>query len=380
MIPRLLENRIRESLHWKTAIVVLGPRQVGKTTLMRKIFDPAVPGVKWFNGEMSAHRALFADPSDQTLKVAIGNATTVVLDEAQHIPSIGLVVKILVDYNPEVQIVVTGSSALELASGINESMTGRKYEFELHPLSFEEMTRHTDLLSESQLIRHRMVYGYYPKVLTQVGREEENVKELRNGYLYKDLLAYQQIRKPALLENLVRALALQVGNEVSYNELSQHLNLDKEAVERYIDLLEKSYVLFRLPALSRNMRNEIKRGRKIYFHDVGIRNAVISNFNPMEFRGDTGHLWENFCIVERMKTLAYHRKSVNRFFWRTHTQLEIDYVEEYGGKLHGYEFKWNPNAKAKIPKAFLEAYPGSEVKVITPNNFHEFAMLPDEKN
>ena len=272
----------------------------------------------------------FADLSDQTLKVAIGDATTVVLDEAQLIPSIGLVVKILVDYNPDVQFVVTGSSALELACGINESMTGRKYEFELHPLSFEEMTRHTDLLSESQLIPHRMVYGYYPRVVTQIGREEENVRELRNGYLYKDLLAYQQIRKPALLENLVRALALQVGNEVSYNELSQHLGLVKEAVERYIDLLEKSYVLFRLPALSRNMRNEIKRDRKIYLHDVGIRNAVISNFNPMEIRGDTGYLWENFCTVKRMKTLAYHRKSVNRFFWRTHTKLEIDYVEEYG--------------------------------------------------
>lgn len=379
MIPRILENRIRESLHWKTAIVVLGPRQVGKTTLMRQLFDPTDPSVKWFNGEMSAHRAYFADPSDQTLKVAIGDAKTVVLDEAQLIPSIGLVVKVLVDYNPNVQFVVTGSSALELASGINESMTGRKYQFELLPISFEEMTRHAGFLSESQLIPHRLRYGYYPRVVTQAGREEENVRELCNGSLYKDLLAYQEIRKPALLENLVKALALQVGSEVSYNELSQHLSLDKEAVERYIDLLEKSYVLFRLPALSRNMRNEIKRGRKIYFHDVGIRNALISNFNPMDIRTDTGCLWENFCIVERMKTLAYHRKSVNRYFWRTHTQLEIDYVEEYDGKLHGYEFKWNPKAKAKIPKAFLEAYPGSEVKVITPKNFHEFAMLPDEK-
>ncbi len=377
MIPRLLENRIRQSLNWKKAIVVLGSRQVGKTTLMRNLFDPANPKVKWFNGEMSAHRALFTDPSDQTLKVVIGDATTVVIDEAQWIPSIGVVVKILVDYNPDVQFVVTGSSALELASGINEPMTGRKYEFVLHPISFEEMTRHTDLLSEFQLIPHRMIYGYFPQVVTQLGREEENVNELRNGYLYKDLLAYQQIRKPALLENLVKALALQMGNEVSYHELAQHLGLDKESVERYVDLLEKSYVLFRLPALSRNMRNEIKRGRKIYFHDVGIRNAVISNFNRMDIRNDVGALWENFCIVERMKTLAYHRKSVNRFFWRTHTQLEIDYVEEYGGKLYGYEFKWNPKAKAKIPKAFLEAYPGSEVKVITPKNFHEFAMLPD---
>lgn len=377
MIPRLLENQIRDSLHWKKAVVLLGPRQVGKTTLMQILFDPADPTIKWFNGEMSPHRSLFADPTDQTLKLVVGNAKTIVIDEAQFIPSIGLVVKILVDYFPEVQIAVTGSSALELASGINEPMTGRKYEFSLYPLSFEEMTRHTDLLTESQLIPHRMIYGYYPQVVTQVGRAEENIKELGNDYLYKDLLAYQDIRKPAILENLVRALALQVGNEVSYLELSRHLNLDKEAVERYIDLLEKSYVLFRLPALSRNMRNEIKRGRKIYFHDVGIRNSVISNLNPMDIRADTGHLWENFCIVERMKTMAYHRKSVSRFFWRTHTQLEIDYVEEYDGKLHGYVFKWNPKAKAKIPKAFLEAYPGSEVKVITPKNFHEFAMYQE---
>jgi predicted AAA+ superfamily ATPase len=346
---------------------------------MRTMFDPVDPAIKWYNGEMSPHRAVFADPTDETLKLAVGDAKTIVLDEAQLIPSIGLVVKLLVDYFPDVQVALTGSSALELASGINEPMTGRKYEFALYPLSFEEMTRHTSLLAESQLMPHRMVYGYFPQVVTQPGRAEENIKELRNGYLYKDLLAYQDIRKPALLEKLVQALALQVGSDVSYLELSQHLNLDKEAVERYIDLLEKAYVLFRLPALSRNMRNEIKRSRKIYFHDVGIRNAVISNFNPMEIRGDTGYLWENFCIVERMKTLAYHRKSVNRFFWRTYTQLEIDYVEEYGGKLYGYEFKWNPKAKAKIPKAFLEAYPGSEVKVITPKNFHEFAMIQDGK-
>ena len=359
MIPRLLEARIHDNLNQRKALVVLGPRQVGKTTLMQKLFDPADPGIRWFNGELAFHRELFEEPSPPKLKTLIGNAKTLVLDEAQLIPSIGLVVKLLVDSYPGLQVIVTGSSALELASGINEPMTGRKYEFCLYPLSFEEMAQHTGLLSEFQLLQHRMIYGYYPGVVTNPGREEMNVQELSGGSLYKDLLAYQQIRKPAVLENLVQALALQLGNEVSYHELSQLLGLDKEAVERYIDLLEKSYVIFRLRALSRNMRNEIKRSRKIYFYDVGIRNAVILNFNSMAMRSDAGPLWENFCIVERMKMLAYQGKSVNRYFWRTHTQLEIDYIEEYGGRLHAYEFKWNPKAKAKTPKAFMEAYPGT---------------------
>lgn len=346
---------------------------------MAGLFDPRSTEVRWYNGEEPGTQDLFKDPSAQKLKTLIGNAKTVVLDEAQRIESIGLVVKLLVDTNPEIQFIVTGSSALELAAGISESMTGRKYDLNLYPLSFGEMAAHIGLLEETRMIGHRLTYGFYPDIVAQPGMEQEHLNELYGSYLYKDLLAYQQIKKPAVLEKLVKALALQLGNEVSYNELSLMVGLDKEAVERYIDLLEKAFVVFRLPALSRNMRNEIKRGRKVYFHDVGIRNAVINVYNPPDLRNDTGALWENYCIVERMKALEYAGKRVSRYFWRTTTQHEVDYIEEYDGKLHAYEFKWNPKAKVKTQKAFLEAYPGTEIKVITPDNIEEFALIEGEK-
>ncbi|MDQ3003323.1 MAG: ATP-binding protein [Fibrobacterota bacterium] len=378
MIPRQLESVIKSHLHQKRAIVVLGPRRVGKTTLMQTLFDPARPEVRWFNGEEVDTRQKFATLTADTLKISLGDAKIIVIDEAQRIDSIGLVVKILVDKYPELQILVTGSSALELADGLFESMTGRSWNFPLYPLSFEELAGKSKLVEALRLLPHRMIYGFYPNVVTSPGQEQKILINLCEGALYKDVLNYQQLKRPALLEKLLQALALQLGSEVSFHELGQLIQSNPETVERYIDLLEKAFVLFRLPALSRNRRNEIKRGRKIYFLDNGVRNALIQNFAPLTLRNDVGGLWENFCIVERMKTLAYHGKYVNRFFWRTHTQQKIDYIEEYEGKLHAYEFKWNPKAKTKIPKSFLEAYPGTEVRVITPDNFHEFAIIKDE--
>lgn len=363
----------------KKALIILGPRQVGKTTLLEKLFPPSQPGIRWFNGEDSETRTLFDNPSALRLSALIGNTDTLVFDEAQRIPSIGLVVKMIVDNHKDKKVLVTGSSALELADGVQESMTGRKYELHMYPISFEEIAQQRGFLDAYKLLEHRLRYGFYPEVVTDTGREEENLRNIRNSYLYKDILAYQQVKKPAVLEKLLRALALQLGNEVAYHEAGQLVGLDPHTVERYVDLLEKAFVIFPLQALSRNLRNEIKKSRKIYFHDLGIRNAMINRFNPMEEREDIGALWENFCIVERMKTLEYHGKYVNRYFWRTHAQQEIDYIEEYGGKLHAYEFKWNPGAKTRFPKAFLEAYPGSEIKVITPRNMEEFVMLGDGK-
>ncbi len=359
--------------------MVLGPRQVGKTTLMRKLFSASRPDVKWIDGEVAQDRELLAVLNPENLRHALSNAATVVIDEAQRIESIGLAVKMLVDRYPEIQIMVTGSSALELAHGLYESMTGRAWNLSLYPLSFEEMSAHSGYLDELKMLPIRLRYGYYPQVVTEPGHERKILANLCEGSLYKDILAYQQIRKPDLVVKLLRALALQLGNEVSYSEVGQLIDSDPETVERYIDLLEKSFVIFRLHSLSRNMRNEIKRGRKIYFYDLGIRNSLIQNFNPMALRTDAGGLWENFCILERMKTLEYHEKFVNRYFWRTHTQKEIDYIEEYDGKLHAYEFKWNPKAKVKTQRTFLEAYPGSEIKAITPKNFDEFVIIRDER-
>ncbi len=379
MIRRKMEKMVLDRIDLKKAILILGPRQVGKTTLLRKLFNPAQAGIRWFNGEDSETRNLFDNPSVRRLKALIGEAETLVFDEAQRIPSIGIIVKMIVDHYPEIKVLVTGSSALELANGIQESMTGRIWQLHLYPISFEELAEQNGFLDAFKLLEHHLRYGFYPDVVTHEGKEQEILLNLCNGYLYKDILAYQQVKKPALLEKLLQALALQIGNEVAYHELGQLLGLDSHTIERYIDLLEKAFVIFRLQALSRNMRNEIKRTRKIYFQDIGVRNALLNRFNLLAVRDDTGALWENFCIVERMKTLAYHGKYVNRFFWRTHTQQEIDYIEEYDGKLHAYEFKWNPKAKAKFPKAFLEAYPGSETQVITPKNIEEFIMFKDEE-
>ena len=271
-----------------------------------------------------------------------------------------------------IKVVATGSSSFELAGQTGEPLTGRKYEYFLYPVSFQEMLNHTSFLEETRLLENRLLFGYYPEVVSKIGEEKEILSLLVNSYLYKDLFMLEQIKKPLMLEKLLKALALQIGNEVSYNEIGQLIGSDNQTIERYIGLLEKAFIIFRLQALNRNIRNEIKKTRKVYFYDTGIRNAIIKNFNPLALRNDVGHLWENFLIVERMKRNHYAMQYANRYFWRTRQQQEIDYIEEYGGKLHAYEFKWNPNKKVRFPKTFLNAYPNSETKVITPENYQEF--------
>jgi predicted AAA+ superfamily ATPase len=234
------------------------------------------------------------------------------------------------------------------------------------------MINHTNQLEESRLLEHRLIYGYYPEIVTTAGEEKELLSLLSDSYLYKDLLTLGHIKKSALLEKLLQALALQLGNQVSYNELGRLVGADNATIERYLDLLEKAFIIFRLPSLSRNLRNELKKSRKVYFYDNGIRNAIIKSFNPLAIRNDIGPLWENFLISERTKRNHYAGYWVNRWFWRTLSQQEIDYIEEYNGKLYAYEFKWNPGSKAKFPKSFSKAYPGSETKAITTENYLEF--------
>jgi len=244
----------------------------------------------------------------------------------------------------------------------------------LYPISFQEMVKHTSLIEEKRLLEHRMIFGNYPEVVTSSGYEKSVLKGLTDAYLYKDIFALDYIKKPSLVEKLLQALALQLGNEVSYNELSKLVGADNETIERYINYLEQAYVVFKLNSFSRNHRNEIKKGKKIYFYDNGIRNAIIKNFNPLALRNDVGALWENYLIVERAKRNHYTDQWINTYFWRTITQKEIDYIEEKDGKLYAFEFKWNEKKKPKLPKTFLDSYHQTEYKVINQNNYAAFIL------
>lgn len=371
MVVRELEKVIKKRLNTGKAIVILGARQVGKTTLLKSLFGSSNE-VLWLNGDEMDVQSLFSAVSAVRLKAIFGNKKTVIIDEAQRIHDIGLRMKLITDQIPEVQLVVTGSSAFELANKLNEPLTGRKWEYKLYPISFGEMVQHHGLLEERRLLPHRMVYGYYPDVINHTGIEKEILKQLSDSYLYKDLLLLEQIKKPEGLIKLLQGLAFQVGAQVSYNELSQLCGLDAKTVEKYIVLLEQAFIIFRLGSFSRNLRTELKKSRKIYFYDNGIRNALIANFNQIENRTDTGALWENFLVSERIKHLAYAQKWVNYWYWRTKEQQEIDFIEETDGQLVAYEFKWNPLARVKKPASFTQAYPAAQFEVIHRDNFEIF--------
>ncbi|NIA31981.1 MAG: AAA family ATPase [Actinobacteria bacterium] len=374
MIKRKLQEVILSHLHKGKIVLLLGPRQAGKTTLVREIVKLAGLSTLWMNGDETDVRDLLSDTTSTRLKAIIGNHQLMVIDEAQRISNIGITLKLIVDNIQDVQVIATGSSALELANQITEPLTGRKYEYFLYPVSFVEMVNQTNILEEKRLLEHRLVYGYYPEVVTKQGEEQELLRMLSESYLYKDLFVWKDIKKPALLEKLLQALAFQLGNEVSFRELGEIVGVDNQTVERYVDLLEKAFVIFRLGSLSRNLRNEIKKSKKFYFYDNGIRNAIIRNFNPITLRQDKRALWENFLIAERLKVNHYNRRWVNCWFWRTHAQQEIDYIEEYAGQLYAYEFKWSPQKRVHFSKSFLKAYPESTIKVINIDTFMDFIM------
>ena len=371
MINRLLSDIITKRLGSGKAIIILGPRQVGKTTLLKEIAE-AQGAYLLLNGDDPATQVILQGANTETLKQIIGNHRIVFIDEAQRIRNIGLTLKLITDQIKQVQLLVSGSSALELASEINEPLTGRKWEYHMFPISWKELENSMGHLQAQSQLENRLVYGMYPEVITNQGDAREVLQQLAGSYLYKDLLSISGIRRPELLDKLLRALAFQLGNEVSYNELSNTLQVDKNTIQHYIQLLEKAFVIFRLQPFNRNLRNEITSSRKIYFYDNGIRNALIANFNPISLRQDIGALWENFMICERMKLLQYNSKWSSNYFWRTHAQQEIDYVEERDGNLFAFEFKWNPRASQKFPKSFMTAYPRAEVKLITPGNMLEF--------
>jgi len=372
MIIRQITAIIKAKLADEKAIILLGPRQSGKSTLLRQLLPHFKEPVLWMNGDDTDVRHQLAAPNATMIRNLIGNAATWVIDEAQRIENIGLCLKIAVDNIQSVKVIATGSSAFELANRINEPLTGRKWEFRLFPFSYEEMIRHHGKLEEKRLLNHRLIFGYYPEVVLHPGQEEERLKELANSYLYKDILTWERIQKPDKMERLLQAIAFQIGNEVSYHELGQITGLDNQTTEKYIDLLEKAFIVFRLGSLSRNLRNELKKSRKIYFYDNGLRNAVINQFNPLALRQDVGALWENFMVSERVKWLAFNRIQANQYFWRTHAGQEIDYIEERNAEMNAFEFKWGNATKTKIPSTFLKAYPSAIAEVITPENMDSF--------
>lgn len=375
MIKRNIEPKIIKDFERNKIITLLGPKQVGKTTLLEQIVKKKREGkILTLNCDNEDDRLLLHGRSATELKNLIGNNDLIMIDEVQRVENIGLTLKMMGDLKTKSNIIVTGSSSLALGDKINEPATGRLIEYNLFPFTVSELVNETSWRDEHRLLYQRLVFGMYPEVVMYPEDAKRTLMTLSNSYLFKDLLSYEGIRKPSLLQNLVRAVALRVGNEVSYNELAQLVGVDKATVEKYVDLLEKCFVVFKLPSYSRNLRNEIKKGKKIYFYDNGIRNAVLSNFAMPEYRTDMGALWENFLISERVKRNVYEGNYAQMYFWRTQSQQEIDYVEESDGQLKAFEFKWNPKAKATIPKAFTEAYPGSAFEVITPDNYEGFLM------
>ena len=371
MIHRIIEQLIKNDFGRGKIIVLMGARQVGKTTL----FDSVVSGssnVLRLNCDNYDDRSDLENKTSTELRQLMGNHEVVIIDEAQRAKNIGLSLKMLADLKLPMQILVTGSSSLTFANEINEPATGRLIEYNLFPLSLAELMQHTSPREEKRLLEQRMIYGLYPEVVTKPGDAKRILVNLANNYLYRDLLEYRGVKKPEVLQKLVRALALQIGSEVSYNELSRTVGVDKATVESYIDLLEKCFVVFRLPAYSSNLRSEIKRGRKIYFYDNGIRNALLSNFAPLELRDDVGMLWENMMVSERIKLNSYSRSYAQMYFWRTQQQQEVDLIEEQDGRLTAFEFKWNTKKKAKLPKTFIDNYPNTDFKVISPDNYVEF--------
>lgn len=375
LIKRKLYEIIDNKLFKGKAIILVGARQVGKSTLFRQIVENK-NNVLNLNCDDPTVRATLQDINLNTLKQLIGNNKIVVIDEAQRIQGIGLTLKLITDNLPDVQLLVSGSSSFLLQGQHNEPLTGRKFEYHLYPISTEEIFNDGGLISTKQSLESRLIYGSYPDVINNIDNPHDILINLSGSYMYQDLLSMEGIRKPVIIEKLLIALALQVGSEISYNEISQTIGTDSKTVEKYIDLLEKCYIVFRMPALSRNLRNELKKSKKIYFYDNGIRNSIIQNFNPLALRNDVGALWENFFISERIKYNQYNQNYCNTYFWRTTEQQEIDYIEESSGKFTLFEMKWNPKkSKISVPKPFVKAYGEHDFHIITPDNYLDFLIL-----
>lgn len=365
---------IKKRLFKGKAIIIIGARQVGKTTLLSMFMDEYKETSLYLNCDEFDVREILRDATSTKLKAIFGDKKLILIDEAQRVENVGLTIKIIVDSLKQYQVIATSSASIGLTEQVSEPLTGRKYEFILFPISWKEYVNHSGYLEANRDLENRLIYGMYPEVILKKGEERETIKNITQSYLFKDVFTYKDLKKPEVLEKLVKALALQIGNLVSYNEISQLLKIDLETVQRYIDILEKSYIIFRLPSFQRNIRNELSKSRKVYFYDLGVRNAILNNFLPLNRRTDLGAMWENFLIVERMKNNFNSNISFNYYFWRTHQKQEIDYIEDRENELQAFEISFVPNSKKKIPRTFIDNYPDAKTSVIDKSNFNSFLV------
>lgn len=372
MIKRAQLPYAQQRLFKGKALIVYGARQVGKTTFCEQLLSPLQKKVLRLNGDNPDVRQQLGKPSIVELNRIVGDHEVIFIDEAQRLKEPGLLLKIIVDQMPQVQVIATGSSSFALAGHINEPLTGRKYVLQLSPLSYRELVDHTDYLAEKSALPFRLIYGSYPEIVTDPSMSQEHLRLLADSYLYKDLFALEKINRPQLFDKLIKALALQVGSEVRISELAMMIGADHKTTTKYLDLLEQAFVIFSLPAYSRNVRNEIKKGRKIYFYDNGIINAITGNFNSIDSRNDLGALWENYMVAERRKYLEQQQLMRRTYFWRTTQKQEIDYIEEEGDDLMAVEFKWKNKGKKDVPLTFRKAYPHASTKMVSSTDYHDF--------
>ena len=374
IIKRIIQEKIENVLFKGRIIIVYGARQVGKTTLIREIQKKFKDQSVYFNCDEPDIREAFTDRSSTELKNLIRNKTLLFIDEAQRVRNIGVTLKLINDNFRKVQIIATGSSSFDLSNEIAEPLTGRKFEFIIYPFSISELKEIYSPLEIDRLLQRWIIKGMYPDVVLNTENSDMILKDITRSYLFRDVLQYQNIKNPDLLNRLLQALALQIGNEVSYNELSNLISLDKKTIAGYVELLEKAFIIFRLRPFSRNLRNELTKLKKIYFFDTGIRNTLINNYNPLDLRNDTGNLWENFLISERIKANNNNCIDANSYFWRTHQQHEIDYLEERAAKLDAFEIKWNKTRPGKGKDLFTSTYKGSEFRLINNKNYADFIL------
>jgi predicted AAA+ superfamily ATPase len=372
MIVRTIENQIKNQLNQKKAILLFGARQVGKTSLLKKIVE-GLPHV-WFSGDEPDVQVMFENASSMRISQLMGNHLLLVIDEAQMITDVGLLIKRIVDHLPHIQVIATGSSAFELADKTKESLAGRKHEFQLFPLSINEMVKHSSWFEQSRKLSHYLVYGFYPEVINNFGKEKAILKDLAEAFLFKDVLNFEGIKKSPIIYKLTQMLAFRVGSEINYSSLANDLGINKLTVEKYIAILEQNFIVFTLNSYSNNLDNELKKGKKVYFWDVGIRNALIKNFTPIEIRQDVGALWENFAIVEIIKKEVNEKRDTDFYFWRTTQQQEIDLIAINEGQMTIYEMKYNAKQKPKFSKTFLKNYTPAETHVINVINFMDYVV------